>query len=107
MSTFLPALTRIRSERVFQSSVCFPAKETILSPGFMPAAAAGEAGSVDLHVSRFWLCAMTQGETELTVVVCCEMPKPMRTVRNSPMASTRFMKGPANITMTRFHGLRV
>ena len=50
---------------------------------------------------------MTHLETELTVVVCWEMPKPMRTVRNSATARTRFVNGPANITMTRFQGLRV
>lgn len=70
-------------------------------------AAAGEAGSDALHFSRFSLWAMTHLETELTVLVCWEMPKPMRTVRNSATARIRFAKGPANITMTRFQGLRV
>ncbi|CAM5642527.1 hypothetical protein SAURM35S_09897 [Streptomyces aurantiogriseus] len=107
IGTSWPALTRIRSESVSQSSVRLPSKETILSPFSMPAAAAGEAGSEDLQVSRFSLCAMTHGETEATEVVCCWMPKPISTVRNRATARTRFMKGPANITMTRFHGLRV
>lgn len=107
IGTVLPGVARIRSESLFQSVVLTPLKLTILSPAFRPAAAAGEAGSDFLQVSRFWLCAMTHSETELTVLVCCEMPKPIRTVRKSATARMRFMKGPANITMTRFQGLRV
>src|SRR5207249_1478943 len=105
--TFLPGLRLIRSESLFQSVVRTPAKDTILSPGLRPAAAAGDAGSLFLQVSRFSLCAITHWETELTVVVCWEMPKPIRTVRNRATARIRFMNGPANITMTRFQGARV
>ncbi len=107
IGTSLPGLARIRSESLFQSSVRTPSKATIRSPAFRPAAAAGEAASPFSHLSRFSLWAMTHCETELTLVVCWEMPKPISTVRNRPMARTRFMNGPANITMTRFHGLRV
>jgi hypothetical protein len=100
-------LARIRSDSLFQSSVRTPLKETILSPALRPAAAAGLAGSPFPHLSRFSLCAMTHWETELTVVVCWVMPKPIRMARNSATARTRFMKGPANITITRFQGARV
>ncbi len=105
--TFSPGLARIRLDSRSQSSVRTPSKATILSPARRPAAAAGEAGSDLVQSSRFSLCEMTHFETELTVVVCWEMPKPIRTVRKSTTARTRFMNGPANMTMTRFHGLRV
>ena len=55
IGTVLPGAARIRSESLFQSVVLTPLKLTILSPAFRPAAAAGDAGSVFLQVSRFWL----------------------------------------------------
>lgn len=84
-----------------------PLKATILSPGLSPASAAGATGSFFVHLSRFSLAWITQGETALTVVVCVLMPNVIITPRKIATARIRFMKGPANITITRFHGLRV
>ncbi len=50
---------------------------------------------------------MTQSETLLTVVVWVFVPNVIITPMKIATARTRFMKGPANITMTRFQGLRV
>ena len=41
------------------------------------------------------------------MVVWVLMPKDISTTRKITTARIRFMNGPANITMTRFHGLRV
>lgn len=68
---------------------------------------AGASGSSLAHLVRFSLCWMTQSETLLTVVVWSWTPKVIITPRNTATARIRFMKGPANITMTRFHGARV
>lgn len=43
----------------------------------------------------------------MTSVVWVWKPKVMATPRKIATARTRFMNGPANITITRFHGLRV
>lgn len=50
---------------------------------------------------------MTHGETLATCVVVWLIPKLIQTPKKIASASTRFMNGPANITITRFHGLRV
>jgi len=50
---------------------------------------------------------ITQSETEPTEVVWVLMPKPISTLMKITTARIRFMNGPANITMTRFQGLRV
>lgn len=98
---------RMRSESVAQSSTGAPLKATILSPSWSPAALAGETGSPGRQVSRFSLCAMTHCWTPPTVVVCVAKPKLIDTPRKIATARIRFMNGPANITITRFHGLRV
>src|SRR2546421_4751691 len=87
-----------------------PSKAVIRSPAFRPAFFAGEAGSCAAHVVLPALAAdweITHSETLLTIVVCELIPKPMSTPRKRTTARIRFMNGPANITMTRFHGLRV
>lgn len=43
----------------------------------------------------------------MTCVVWVAKPNDIETPRKIATARTRFMNGPANITMTRFHGLRV
>lgn len=70
-------------------------------------ACAGETGSDFLQVSRFSLWEITHFWTPATSVVCVWKPKVMATPRKIATARIRFMKGPANMTMTRFHGLRV
>lgn len=50
---------------------------------------------------------MTQFWTPATWVVWVAKPKVIATPRKIATARIRFMNGPANITMTRFHGLRV
>lgn len=102
-----PMVCRILSERVAQSSTFRPLKATILSPSSRPAALVGETGSEVLQVSRFSLWAITHCWTPATSVVWVWKPKVMATPMKIATARTRFMKGPANITMTRFHGLRV
>lgn len=93
--------------RADQSSTGVPSNATILSPGSRPAALAGASLSLSLHFERFSLAVMTQSETLLTVVVWVWAPKVIITPRKITKARIRFMKGPANITMTRFHGLRL
>ena len=90
-----------------QSSIFWPLNATILSPAWSPAALAGAAGSPFWQSSRFSLCSITQSETLPTVVVWVWKPKVISTPRKIATARTRFMNGPANITITRFHGLRV
>lgn len=68
---------------------------------------AGAAWSPVSHFVRFSLPWMTQSETLPTVVVWVWMPNVIITPRKIATARMRFMKGPANITITRFHGLRV
>lgn len=102
-----PMVSRIFSESVSQSSTFWPSKATIRSPFLSPASIAGETGSDFLHVSRFWLWSITHFWTPATSVVWVWKPKDIATPMKIATARTRFMNGPANITMTRFHGLRV
>lgn len=102
-----PTVCRMRSESVAQSSTRCPSKATILSPSRRPAALAGETGSEALQVSRFSLCSITHRWTPATSVVWVWKPKVMATPMKIATARTRFMNGPANITITRFQGLRV
>jgi hypothetical protein len=45
----------------------------------------------------------TQSGTAWIVVVGCRMPKPMSRTVKKTTASTRLLKGPANMTITRCH----
>lgn len=68
---------------------------------------AGESLAPDGHLSVLAEAEMTHSETEPTWVVWVLMPKPISTLMKITTARIRFMNGPANITMTRFQGLRV
>ncbi len=100
-------VSRMRFDRVAQSSTGLPLKATILSPVFSPAASAGETGSPLAQVSRFSLWEITHFWTPATSVVWVAKPKVIATPRKIATARIRFMNGPANITITRFQGLRV
>lgn len=107
MVTSLPGLERMSDCRADQSPTALPSNATILSPPLSPAALAGAASSLAAHLERFSLCWMTQSETLPTVVVWVCTPNVIITPRKIATARIRFMNGPANITITRFHGLRV
>ncbi len=79
----------------------------MVSPLCRPAAAAGEGTAPAGQVSVGCPAGTTHCDTDCTVGTDIPTPKPIITVRNSTNARIRFMNGPANITMTRFHGLRV
>lgn len=102
-----PIVSRMWLDSVVQSATGSPLKATILSPTFSPAAWAGETGSPFLQVSRSSLCEMTHFWTPATSVVWVAKPYAIATPRKIATARTRFMNGPANITITRFQGLRV
>ena len=80
-----------------------PSIETIRSPGFNPAAAAGATGSdveqvvcvVDVPMHSF---------TRPRVVVCCAMPNPHNSTAHSTIAISRFIVGPPSMMMMRFQG---
>lgn len=68
----------------------------------MPACFAGDTASPEVHVVA-WLVGSTQSTLEVNVVVGA--PNPTRSTPNRKMPITRFMAGPATITMIRFHGV--
>ena len=84
-----------------------PLKETIRSPGRMPAFMAGAAGSLGRQVrGACWVdlvTAITHRETLSTVVVATLMPWPMKTTPKSRNARTRLVITPDTMTTTFFH----
>ncbi len=86
-----------------QVSMGSPATETMRSPGSMPAAAPGAAGSPGSQVCRSLVAGSAHAETVPTVVDACVTPNPMSSTANSTTASSRFMNGPPNMMMMRFH----
>jgi hypothetical protein len=102
-----PVVSRMSCWRVPQSGTRWPLKATILSRGWSPAALAGESLAPLGHLSAAAEAGTTQAETVPTLVVWVLTPKLIITPTKITTAMTRFMNGPANITITRFHGLRV
>ena len=96
-------LSRMIAVDSFHESIGWPATETMRSPGSMPAAAPGAAGSPGSHVWRSLVAGRAQAETDPTVVEACATPKPMSSTPKSTTASTRFMNGPPNMITMRFH----
>ncbi len=80
----------------------FPSTDTIRSPGFTPASAAGAIGSEAAHVVRVDPAGSTHCDTEAIVVVPCWIPIPLSSTVKITTASTRFMSGPPSMTMIRF-----
>ena len=79
-----------------------PATDTMRSPGSMPAAAPGAAGSPGSHDSRSLVAGSAHADTDPTVVDGCVTPNPMSSTANSRMPRRRFMNGPPNMTTMRF-----
>ena len=79
-----------------------PPIETIVSPGRMPAAAAGAVGSLDWQSARWALAGMTHCETDATVVVPCVTPMALRAIAERTKARRRFITGPPSMMMIRF-----
>ncbi len=96
-------LSRMIAVDSFQVSIGRPSTDTMRSPGSMPAAAPGAAGSPGSQVCRSLVAGSAQAETDPTVVEACATPKPISSTPNSSTASTRFMNGPPNMMMMRFH----
>jgi hypothetical protein len=82
---------------------CSPFTESTTSPDSMPACFAGDTASPGEH-SVVRLFGRTQPTLDVKVVVGA--PNPHSSTPNSTMPITRFIAGPATITMIRFHGVR-
>ena len=84
-------------------STSVPSTETMTSPGWMPASAAGDAGSPGAQAVWVDPDGSTHSLTAAIVVVAVCTPMPLKTIANSTTAITRFISGPPSMTMTRCH----
>ncbi len=103
-----PALSRMAVENSSQLDIGSPSRETIVSPTWKPALRAGETGSgsgsgATRQVRSPSLAGITQSETWLTVRVAFGIPMPMKTTLSRNTASTTFIIGPPDMTITFFH----
>ena len=66
----------------------------------------GARGGRVVRRAHSWLvepAGCTQAETLPIVVLACAVPKPISRIANSTTAMSRFMNGPPNMMMMRFH----
>ena len=100
--TALPADRWNVSETCVMVGFRTPPTDRTTSPDRSPASFAGETASPSAHVVRA-LVGRTQSTLEVKVVVGA--PNPTSRIPNRTMPITRFIAGPATITMIRFHGV--
>ena len=94
-----PAEARIAVWTTDHDPAATPSTDSTRSPGRMPAAAAGAAGSPGPHSTSAGASAgTTHSDTVWMVVVVCRVPKPMAMIASSTVARTRFITGPPSIT---------
>ena len=101
-----PSDSRISRLAEAQSGVSVPPTETTTSPGSSPASWAGVGGRSSVHSVMEALCGTTHSLTTPTSLVSWYTPTPMKSTPSSTVPRTRFMPGPANMTISRFHGER-